>query len=153
MLALEQAKYTVIFPVHPRNKERILKIYDEYKLRNIILTEPANYFDSIHLIKNASAVVTDSGGVLQEAHFAHTPYVFVMDIPQVPENTRFDVSRLAKPKRENILWVVNQRQEFNVKNDLLNDAEGHNALERFEHNLLNILREFEQNLSNSSFVL
>jgi len=35
------------------------------------------------LIKNAEMVVTDSGGMLQEAHFAQTPYVFVMDIDRV----------------------------------------------------------------------
>ncbi len=146
LLALEQAKYAVIFPVHPRNKERILNIYDEYKLHNIILTEPVNYFDSIHLIKNAVAVVTDSGGVLQEAHFAQTPYVFVLDIPQAPKNTRFDVTRLAKPKRYDILRVLNQEQKFNFKKGLLNDAEKCKILETFACNILEILRDFEQRI-------
>ncbi len=145
LLAMEQAKYPVIFPVHPRNIERVLKIFREYKLKNYIFTEPVGYCDSIHLIKNAETVVTDSGGVLQEAHFAQTPYVFVMDIDRLPEHTRFDVSRLAKPKRKEIVERVNQKQIFAKQNELLKHL-AEQVLERFEQDLLAILREFEQNI-------
>ena len=145
LLAMEKADYPVIYPVHPRNKDRVLKIYDENKLKNIILTEPAGYFDSIHLIKHAEVVVTDSGGMLQEAHFAQTPYVFVMDLDRVPDNTRFDVSRLAKPERRMILDKLRQKQVFSDQNDLFNRPIGQ-VLEQFEHNVLTILRDFEQKL-------
>ena len=166
LLAMEQAKYPVIFPVHPRNRERVLRIYGEILRRkgaaqtetnrlccdcgagvsepeigNIILTEPAGYFDSIHLIKNAVAVVTDSGGVLQEAHFAQTPYVFVMDIAKVPDNTRFDVGRLARPEHNDILRKLEQKQVFDGNAGLLNEP-ADAALARFEDNVLGVLREF-----------
>ena len=137
---MEMAKLPVIFPVHPRNKERAQRICAEQPLRNIILTEPAGYFDSIHLIKNAAAVVTDSGGILQEAHFARTPYVFVLDIPKVPENTRFDVSRLVKPERQAILQKVSEKQEFDLGEDCLGQTD--NTVEGFEENVLRVLREF-----------
>ncbi len=143
LLAMEKANYPVIYPVHPRNKDRVLKIYDVNKLKNIILTEPAGYFDSIHLIKNAEMVVTDSGGMLQEAHFAQTPYVFVLDIDRVPENTRFDVSRLAKPKRKMILDKLRQKQVFSSQNGLFNKPT-EQVLDQFEHNVLTILQDFEQ---------
>ena len=63
LCGMEKALFPVIFPVHPRNKKRVQRICTEQHLQNMILTEPAGYFDSIHLIKNAVAVVTDSGGV------------------------------------------------------------------------------------------
>lgn len=85
---------------------------DNAEAGNVILTEPAGCFDSIHLIKYAVAVVTDSGGILQEAHYAQTPYVFVLDIPKAPKNTRFDVSRLVKPERKEILRKLEQPQSF-----------------------------------------
>ena len=143
LLAMEHAKYPVIFPVHPRNKEKVLDIYKQNKLQNVILTEPASYFDSIHLIKNAVTVVTDSGGVLQEAHFTRTPYVFVLDIARVPENTKFDVSRLVKPERKMIMDKLKQKQVFSNKNDLLNKPPGQ-VLEQFERNVLTVMREFEK---------
>ena len=160
LLAMEKANYPVIYPVHPRNTERVLKIYREHNLENVFLTEPAGYLDSIHLIKNAVAVVTDSGGVLQEAHFAQTPYVFVLDIPRVQENTRFDVSRLAKPERQDILAKLNtpqqfaakrgqvgtnQRQQFDASLSRKCDAGGafdSQNIVAFEENVLKILREF-----------
>ena len=142
LLAMEKLDYPVIYPVHPRNRTRVLKIYHDNKLNNIILTEPVGYFDSIHLIKNAETVITDSGGVLQEAHFAQTPYVFVMNIDRVPEKTRFDISRLARPERKEILDRLKQKQKFNKQNVLMNKPVVQ-LLEQFEHDVLTIFREFE----------
>ncbi len=139
LLAMEKANYPVIFPVHPRNKEKVLEIYREHNLQNVFLTDPVGYLDSIHLIKNAIAVITDSGGVLQEAHFAQTPYVFVLDIPKPPSDTRFDSSRLARPKRDEILAKLRQPQQFDEK-----AKNGAVDLLKFENNLLEILRIFEQ---------
>ncbi len=145
LLGMEKVRYPVIYPVHPGNRELVLKIFNKFHLRNIILTEPASYFDSIHLIKNAVAVVTDSGGVLQEAHFAQTPYVFVLDIIYPPQHSRFDVSRLAKPERSDILKKVEQNQTPTRNSDSLDRYEGINLVS-FEHNFLEILREFERKI-------
>lgn len=140
LCGMEKTELPVIFPVHPRNKERAQRICSEQHLRSLILTEPAGYFDSIHLIKNAVTVVTDSGGVLQEAHYVCTPYVFVLDIPKVPENTRFDVNRLVKPNRHMILQKVNEKQEFGERTV---DSERMNRIiSRFERNMLQVFREF-----------
>ena len=144
LCGMERTKLPVIFPVHPRNKKRVQRICTEQQLRNIILTEPAGYLDSIHLIKHAVAVVTDSGGVLQEAHFARTPYVFVLDIPNLPKNTRFDVSRLVKPKRQTVLQKVNEKQEFSEKPD--DSEQTINIIGRFEENVLDLLRKFENDM-------
>lgn len=143
LLAMEMTDNLVIFPVHPRNKERVLQIYREHNLQNVFLTDPVGYLDSIHLIKNAIAVITDSGGVLQEAHFAQTPYVFVLDIPCVPKNTCFDVSRLAKPERYDILAKLNTPQRFAADKKPQMQAVAQN-MAAFEENVLKILREFEE---------
>ena len=143
---MEKAKHPVIFPVHPRNKKLAGKIYEEYKLQNIILTEPVGYFDSIHLIKNALTVVTDSGGVLQEAYFAYMPYVFVLDIPKVAENIRFDVSRLVKPDRQMVLQKVNEKQEFAEKTILSEQI--NNIIGSFEENVLRVLGSTNYSISS-----
>ena len=137
--AMNAVDFPVLYPVHPRNKERVLRLVTEHSFRNIILTEPVGYFDSIHLINNAVTVVTDSGGVLQEAHYARTPYVFVLDIPKPPSDTRFDSSRLARPKRDVILAKLRQPQHFDEK-----AKNGAVDLHEFENSLLEILRNFEQ---------
>ena len=137
--AMNAVAFPVLYPVHPRNKDRVLRLVTEYSFRNMILTEPVGYYDSIHLINNAVTVVTDSGGVLQEAHYARTPYIFVLDIPKPPSDTRFDNSRLARPKRDEILEKLSHPQQFDeiTKNETVD-------LQDFENNLLEILRNFEQ---------
>ena len=139
LAAMDAVAFPVLYPVHPRNKERVLRLVTEHSFCNMILTEPVGYFDSIHLINNAVTVVTDSGGVLQEAHYARTPYVFVLDIPKPPSDTRFDSSRLVRPKRDEILEKLRQSQQFveKAKYEAVD-------LHEFENNLLEILRNFEQ---------
>ena len=89
-------------------------------------------------------VVTDSGGMLQKAHFAQ-PYVFVMDIDRVPENMRFDVSRLPKPERRMILDKLKQKQVFSGQNGLFTVGSGQ-VLDWFERNVLRIFHDFDQKL-------
>ena len=75
----------------------------------------------------------------EEAHYARTPYVFVLDIPKPPSDTRFDSSRLVRPKRDEILEKLRQPQQFveKAKYEAVD-------LHEFENNLLEILRNFEQ---------
>lgn len=77
--------------------------------------------------------------MLQEAHYARKPYVFVLDIPQPPSDTRFDSSRLVRPKRDEILEKLRQPQQF-VEKAKYESVDLH----KFENNMLEILRNFEQ---------
>lgn len=56
-----------------------------------------------------------------------------------PSNTRFDSSRLVRPKRDEILAKLRQPQQFVeiTKNEAVD-------LHEFENNLLEILKNFEQ---------
>jgi UDP-N-acetylglucosamine 2-epimerase (non-hydrolysing) len=66
LLALENLEQTVVFPIHPRTKKRL----EQFNLKlpsNVIATEPLGYLDFLKLLKNAEIVLTDSGGVQEEA--------------------------------------------------------------------------------------
>lgn len=63
-------KISVVFPVHPRIKETVNLLSNDWDEKlNIIVTDPLPYFDFIKLLKNASLVITDSGGIQEEATF------------------------------------------------------------------------------------
>ena len=66
-----------------------------------------------------------------------------MDIGRVPDNTRFDVSRLAKPERRMILDKLKQKQFFSGQTGL-SAVGGGQVLDWFERNVLCIMREFEK---------
>lgn len=76
-LLCEMASHiTVVFPVHPRTKNNLIK-YDFFNQLNnhysIILTEPLGYFDFQKLINESTFVLTDSGGVQEETTFRQIP--------------------------------------------------------------------------------
>jgi UDP-N-acetylglucosamine 2-epimerase (non-hydrolysing) len=67
---------TLIWPVHPRTKKRLLdfglynKVADH---QNIILLEPLGYLDMLRLNMEARAILTDSGGLQEECTVLGTP--------------------------------------------------------------------------------
>ncbi|MDE1817945.1 MAG: UDP-N-acetylglucosamine 2-epimerase (non-hydrolyzing) [Thaumarchaeota archaeon] len=59
-----------VFPVHPRTKKRLseFRLYEKIKeSKNIIMTDAVGYFDIILLMKRCRLIVTDSGGIQEEA--------------------------------------------------------------------------------------
>jgi UDP-GlcNAc3NAcA epimerase len=77
---LSRSKERVIFPIHPRTKKIIFEnnlISDREKNSLLEIIEPVGYFDMLELEKNASLIVTDSGGVTREAYFAGIPNLIV----------------------------------------------------------------------------
>lgn len=101
--AMEALDAPTIFPVHPRNRERVLRISQRFMFRKVMPTEPVGYLTSLALVKNASKVVTDSGGLQREAFFAGVPCVTVFDRVIWPETMVGNQNQLAKPDRFDIL--------------------------------------------------
>ena len=68
--AIIQLNENVVFPVHPRTIERLhhFNLYKKLERANQIhLIESIGYFDMLELMKNCSFIVTDSGGIQEEA--------------------------------------------------------------------------------------
>jgi len=60
----------VIFPVHPRTRTNIEKFgLNRHLNPSLHIIDPVGYIDFIALIKNASLIITDSGGIQEESTF------------------------------------------------------------------------------------
>ena len=79
-------KRKVVFPIHPRTRKRFHEFGFENVIENenIIITEPLGYLDFISLVKNAKAVITDSGGVQEETTFLGVPCVTLRQSTERP---------------------------------------------------------------------
>ena len=64
----------VLFPAHPRLRELLSAAVVP---PNITVLDPAGYAEMIALVRNAHAVITDSGGLQKEAYWVGTPCVTV----------------------------------------------------------------------------
>ncbi len=110
LLALNSLEAPTVYPVHPRNHERARRIVDNEGFRNIILTQPVGYSDSVHLTKNAKKIVTDSGGLQCEAFYAGVQCVFVLDFIVWPETMVNNRNQLAKADHNDILEKLSKEQ-------------------------------------------
>jgi len=66
----------IVFPIHPRTVARLASFGLEDRLRandKLILTEPMGYFSFQKLVKYASVILTDSGGIQEETTFRQVP--------------------------------------------------------------------------------
>jgi len=70
-----QTHIKIVFPVHPRTKESLKKfnLNEDINKPNIIVTEPLGYLEFLNLMINAKFILTDSGGIQEEASYLNIP--------------------------------------------------------------------------------
>ena len=124
--AMESLDMPVIYPVHPRNRERASLLAERMLLTNILLAQPVGYLESACLVKNAQLVVTDSGGVQREAFFAEKKCITLLDFVCWPETMVGNRNVLAKPLAENISEKIKLEQD--VVKDYKPFGDGHAAV-------------------------
>ena len=59
----------VVIPLHPRTKKMLKKfsLYKKIETKNVQIIPPQGYLDFLSLMKNCKFIVTDSGGIQEEA--------------------------------------------------------------------------------------
>jgi UDP-N-acetylglucosamine 2-epimerase (non-hydrolysing) len=70
-----QSRIKIVFPIHPRTQKNLkyFNLDDKIDKPNIILTEPLGYLEFLNLMMNAKFVLTDSGGIQEEASYLKIP--------------------------------------------------------------------------------
>lgn len=92
--AAEDHDVEVVYPIHPRAESRI----DEFGLEvpdRIALVEPQDHLDFLRLESEASLILTDSGGVQEEACVLRVPCVTLRDNTERPETVDVGANRLS----------------------------------------------------------
>ncbi len=94
----------VIFPLHPRTKKNLNGHFlNDPKL---IAVDPMGYLEFIYLIKNAKAVITDSGGITEEATVLNIPCITLRNSTERPETVTLGSNELAGTDPKNLIpWL------------------------------------------------
>lgn len=75
----------VIFPVHPRTRQKIASLGIDFEQKgHIRFLEPSPYLDFLGLQKNATVVITDSGGIQEETTYLGVPCLTVRENTERP---------------------------------------------------------------------
>jgi len=90
----------IVFPIHPRTR----KMLAEFELmprsaNQLLMLEPLGYHASLCLTENARAVLTDSGGLQEEATFFRTPCLTLRPNTERPITVTLGSNRLTKLDR------------------------------------------------------
>jgi UDP-GlcNAc3NAcA epimerase len=101
----------VICPLHPRTR-KILENLPEKPAFSII--DPVGYFDMIELLKHASLVMTDSGGLQKEAFFFQNACITMRDQTEWTELVDNGYNVLAGANKESILAAFEKMRSLNL---------------------------------------
>lgn len=108
VLAAQDESHTYKFVLHA-NPALQLKVIDRLsRIANVELLAPLPYPEFLSLIRSASMILSDSGGIQEEAPTLGVPTVILRDITERPEAISVGACRLAGTDSTAIVEVVNQ---------------------------------------------
>jgi len=104
-------KYSVVWPIHPRTQ----KMIEEFglsplldKIHDLKKVKPIGYFDMLKLQINAKLILTDSGGLQEEACILGTPCVTLRDNTERPESIEVGANKLAGVGKDEIIATIEE---------------------------------------------
>jgi UDP-GlcNAc3NAcA epimerase len=128
----------VLLPLHPRTR----KIIDNLKLNvsKLKVIDPVGYLEMVWLIDNCKIVMTDSGGLQKEAYFFNKQCITLRDQTEWVELVEHGVNFLAGAKKDEILNIYHNLNDFTRTFDRLNLYGAGNASSIITKNLVDFVR-------------
>jgi len=97
MLEELAARLPVVFPIHPRTRKTIREQgLGVGPARNFTIIDPIGYHDSLWLTKNATFVLTDSGGLQEESAYLRTPCLTLRPNTERPITITMGTNKLTR---------------------------------------------------------
>lgn len=92
----------LVFPVHknPAVRREVARVLTG--LERVYLTEPMDYLPFINVMKMAYLVLTDSGGIQEEAPALGKPVLVLREVTERPEAVAFGTARLVGTDRRRV---------------------------------------------------
>jgi UDP-N-acetylglucosamine 2-epimerase (non-hydrolysing) len=97
LIELSSKDTKIIFPIHPRTRAHMEKFGLADRLdqaKNLIMTEPLGYLEFIELMSNATAILTDSGGIQEETTYLGVPCLTFRDSTERPITVTLGTNQL-----------------------------------------------------------
>lgn len=121
-LSEKYSEVDFVYPMHlnPNVRKPIHKVFgDNLKRPNFFFIEPLQYIEFVHLMSKASIVLTDSGGIQEEAPGLGKPVLVMRDTTERPEALTSGTVRLVGTDYDKIV---------NEVSILLDDSEAHKKM-------------------------
>ncbi|MCC9145758.1 UDP-N-acetylglucosamine 2-epimerase (non-hydrolyzing) [Arthrobacter sp. zg-Y919] len=118
-IAAAEPDLTIVLPIHrnPVVREAVLPHLES--ARNVLVTEPLEYGEFTRVLSLAHVILTDSGGVQEEAPSLGRPVLVMRDNTERPEAVVAGVVKLIGTDEDRIVWEVDR---------LLHDQEHYDSM-------------------------
>ncbi|MBS30359.1 MAG: UDP-N-acetylglucosamine 2-epimerase (non-hydrolyzing) [Candidatus Marinimicrobia bacterium] len=92
-------RYRILFPIHPRTKKNLIKfklLEKLKKINNLNLVNPLSYSEFLLQLKDSKFIITDSGGIQEEASFLGKPCFTLRKNTERPVTIKMGSNKLVK---------------------------------------------------------
>lgn len=111
--SFSEAPLPVILPLHPRTEKQIGR-YDLGSRPNgsLLATEAFSYIDMLSMLMNARLVLTDSGGVQEEACLLQVPCLTIRNNTERVVTVNVGANRLVSAEKKQILRAIDEKLDM-----------------------------------------
>jgi UDP-N-acetylglucosamine 2-epimerase (non-hydrolysing) len=106
-----EERIPIVFPIHPRTRQRMMNGSGGEVLREprrMRLVEPLPYYDFLRLVSDAAFVLTDSGGIQEEATYLGVPCLTARHNTERPITVDIGTNILVGNQTERIVEEANR---------------------------------------------
>jgi UDP-N-acetylglucosamine 2-epimerase (non-hydrolysing) len=141
-LAASFPEYDFVYPVHlnPNVQKPVQNILNHNKLPNVYLIGPMEYLSFVYSMKKAYLILTDSGGIQEEAITLGKPILVMRNTTERPEGIKSGGVKLVGNREGSIFneckTLSTNRPEYNKMTDMVNPYGDGKAAERIVKILL-----------------
>ncbi len=109
----------IVYPVHmnPNVREPVMRLLG--KTERVYLTDPIDHLACINLMKRSHIILTDSGGIQEEAPALKIPVLVLRKLTERPEAFQAGIAKVVGTDRDKI---------FHEASRLLNDVSAYQAM-------------------------
>ena len=120
-IALKHEDVHFVYPVHlnPNVRETVFSILDN--IENVSLLDPLDYFTFVYLMKFSFIILTDSGGLQEEAPSLHVPVLILRNTTERPEALKINATRIIGTNKNDIVQAtIELLEEIKVYKSMAN---------------------------------
>ena len=112
-LATAHPQVDFVYPMHlnPNVRRPIAKVFGDEsgeKLENVFFIEPLDYLPFVYMMKNSHLILTDSGGIQEEAPSLGKPVLVMRSVTERPEALEAGTIHLVGTDRQKIVDTCNK---------------------------------------------
>lgn len=107
-LAHDSPKTIFIWTLHPNPQVKNIVMSSSLKeVNNVLLTDPLEYLDLLSIMSRSVCIISDSGGIQEEAPSFSTPVIVLRDTTERPEGVNEGLAFLAGADKNKISYYFN----------------------------------------------